>query len=1047
MTVCASREPTHHACVITLLRYHVGIGISACQCSYPLRARSPDVETSMSLFETLEPRVLLATVTWDGGAGTNFWHDAMNWDGDVLPGPSDDVLINVAGDALIEFTMGAATVRSINNWERFELSGGTIFATNGWSQRGVMTMTGGVVDGNGDLFIRGGLEWSGGAMRVHRAITETGVDVTISGTVFLESLFNSYGDMDWTGGNIKFNGGLLINNSGLFKISSDGVALNDGGVNEIGNKAAMTRQNGGVDVTQTIIDVPFKSGGTVTLTSGHLRINNTAKLYDDVTVADGTVLRFFSPHSHFGKDVGLSGDGELTFAGGADHELYTSLHVAELNVINGANVAVFKGTGSAERVALNGTLHVFNGTMAVSDRIRALGGFGSGLTINEGALLSIDAESSFDTNFVRNYGTVALKRGVWKFSIIINHAVIDLLSGAIEARGLGLTIVNLAGGVITKRQPGTMEIGPDDDVTFTNDGLLRVNAGSLEVGPGDDDFVSEGTIQVDDGAILKLMSGSFEFRGNVEGQGAIRMHAGVTMRWHTPNADIDHLIIDQGSIIWFDDDIADAATIKRVTLSGTLFFPTDTLTVTGRLDVYAGKISSSGDLHVASGAFFVIHGDVDHLADMTNDGTVILKNNAEWRLHKIDLVNNGDMFIQSGVIEEQNWHSSMLNTGVITKHTPGDAQITGDTEVDRILLTNSGEIRVNEGELVIHGGGESSGIIKAGALGAIEFTSRPFTITGGSIVGDGAVRFNVASGSIWFAGSISVSTLHVDTNLTLKSAGEKTLDVDVLNVNAGLIWRSGDLTFRAHTATIDGTLHFEAIDTFTPTGTTALTIGADGRLLQQGASTVDFGAATTLHNLGMVEVSGGELRFRPGAVQNLDDDQTLTGGTWAVLTTGVLKLGEAVRTNAADIRLHGAGSSFVNLAQLTENQGELVIDDQHALHLQSDFTNTGTIDFDAGGTLHVDGDYDSDAGATTSFDVSDIDAGIIFAIGQAQLGGLFQGRWDEPMKDPPPYIDLVSAASVVDDASTADFIEPPVGYDVTLDFELPNLARIKFAPS
>ena len=43
-------------------------------------------------FSALEPRQLLATVTWDGGpagTGTNF-HDRFNWAGDVLPLAGDD---------------------------------------------------------------------------------------------------------------------------------------------------------------------------------------------------------------------------------------------------------------------------------------------------------------------------------------------------------------------------------------------------------------------------------------------------------------------------------------------------------------------------------------------------------------------------------------------------------------------------------------------------------------------------------------------------------------------------------------------------------------------------------------------------------------------------------------------------------------------------------------------------------------------------------------------------------------------------------------------
>lgn len=43
--------------------------------------------------EALEPRLLLALVEWDGGAGTDSWHDALNWSGDEVPTAVDDVVI------------------------------------------------------------------------------------------------------------------------------------------------------------------------------------------------------------------------------------------------------------------------------------------------------------------------------------------------------------------------------------------------------------------------------------------------------------------------------------------------------------------------------------------------------------------------------------------------------------------------------------------------------------------------------------------------------------------------------------------------------------------------------------------------------------------------------------------------------------------------------------------------------------------------------------------------------------------------------------------
>ena len=45
--------------------------------------------------------VCAATVSWDGGGGNNSWQTAANWSGNVLPGPNDDVVIDIPGDGTV----------------------------------------------------------------------------------------------------------------------------------------------------------------------------------------------------------------------------------------------------------------------------------------------------------------------------------------------------------------------------------------------------------------------------------------------------------------------------------------------------------------------------------------------------------------------------------------------------------------------------------------------------------------------------------------------------------------------------------------------------------------------------------------------------------------------------------------------------------------------------------------------------------------------------------------------------------------------------------
>ena len=91
------------------------------------------------LFESLETRRVLATITWDGGGNTLNWSDASKWSGNLLPGANDDVVIPDLGtigvaDQTISLSSGSHSVRSITTSERVHITGGTLtvgaYATN-----------------------------------------------------------------------------------------------------------------------------------------------------------------------------------------------------------------------------------------------------------------------------------------------------------------------------------------------------------------------------------------------------------------------------------------------------------------------------------------------------------------------------------------------------------------------------------------------------------------------------------------------------------------------------------------------------------------------------------------------------------------------------------------------------------------------------------------------------------------------------------------------------------------------------------------------------
>ena len=77
--------------------------------------------TSATIQESTIP--FTPTIFWVGGSGD--WNTATNWNTGVLPGPTDDVLINVQGDIVVTHSTGSHTARSLFSQNAIVLAGGS----------------------------------------------------------------------------------------------------------------------------------------------------------------------------------------------------------------------------------------------------------------------------------------------------------------------------------------------------------------------------------------------------------------------------------------------------------------------------------------------------------------------------------------------------------------------------------------------------------------------------------------------------------------------------------------------------------------------------------------------------------------------------------------------------------------------------------------------------------------------------------------------------------------------------------------------------------
>lgn len=220
--------------------------------------------------EPLEGRSLLAAVAWDGGGGDFSWHNPLNWSGDALPGPEDDVLISVPGTPLILFTAGEAAVRSLRSLEAIEVSGGTLAIGTEWRQSALLMISGGRVEGAGDFLLNGPVLWSGGTLAGSgHALVLPGRELRIAGNVTLARTINNNGSLVWESGNITGTGGTILNLTGrTFEMRSPGQMLASSGVNIISNSGTIARLGPGVSTVAFWLNNP----ATVDVREGTLRL-------------------------------------------------------------------------------------------------------------------------------------------------------------------------------------------------------------------------------------------------------------------------------------------------------------------------------------------------------------------------------------------------------------------------------------------------------------------------------------------------------------------------------------------------------------------------------------------------------------------------------------------------------------------------------------------------------------------------------------------------------------------------------------------------------
>ncbi|MFI5455458.1 MAG: MBG domain-containing protein, partial [Isosphaerales bacterium] len=104
----------------------------------------------------MEQRTVLSAVSWTGGGGNFDWDIPQNWSSDALPGPGDDVTIDLgANDFTVTHSANVMdAVNSLTSQAAIAITGGTL-SLGATSTIAAVRVDSGTLDTNGDLTING----------------------------------------------------------------------------------------------------------------------------------------------------------------------------------------------------------------------------------------------------------------------------------------------------------------------------------------------------------------------------------------------------------------------------------------------------------------------------------------------------------------------------------------------------------------------------------------------------------------------------------------------------------------------------------------------------------------------------------------------------------------------------------------------------------------------------------------------------------------------------------------------------------------------------
>jgi autotransporter passenger strand-loop-strand repeat protein len=808
------------------------------------------------------------TVTWAVDAQGDF-DTAANWSNGLVPGATNNVVIDFANDPIVLHDTGTDTVASLTNTAGdFQLTGGSL-TVGSLTNASTLAWTGGALALNGGNLVNSGT----------LSIAANGQRLSVSGT---DTLSNS-GTVLVSGGSGVAEIDASLANTGLLAVNEGTLSLNGGGASSGYGLAA------GPDGVLQFGTTAAGASNTFTVTGGFFAPDAVVVAGGTLNVSEAGTAIFVDTLDITAGLLNLGGlssidQGSFSQTGG------TLSTTGTFSVISGGTLAggVDTGTGT---VALTGGSSI-GGGIDIAGGLTVLNE--QSLTWSSGGIVLAGATLTNDDAFY-----------ITADAAITGTGTLDNNAGAAIAvyAGSGTTgidaVVDNAGGI--QVQSGTLSLNGGG--SSTGAGIYTASTAVLAFGT-----TATGTSNV-----FGITSGFFA-PINTELNGGTLDVSGAT----GGVVFVDSLSVAAGELILGSVSPTDQGTLTQ---TGGLIDGIGTLTVIGGASLSGGEQSGTGVTTLFGGS------SIGGGFEIAGGRTVLNEQTLNWAsggvvLASGTLQNNNVLFVTADA----------AITGVGTLDNAAGAVMavyagSGVTSIDA-YTSNAGDIQVQSGTLSLNGGGTSNASdLYVASAAVMQFgttvggDNSPFTFTGGlytaattevtggtvDFAGAAAIGFtnslSISSGIVEFGTLSAVAGTFTQTGGTLSATGFFTVDGGA-QLDGGLQTGAG-VTVLDGSSSLGGGLELDGGRILENTGTLAwsggtLTLGGgdpsvtthSGILVNAAGATLDIAASGSIVSLGSGSVVNAGTILVAGGSTTVDVALANTGTVAA--SSGTLTLDQAV---------------------------------------------------------------------------------------------------------------------------------------------------------